>query len=103
MKLKFILPAVAFALLFSCSPKVAQPVAPPPPPPVAAAPAPANLGDIAAGKTIYENNCAKCHKLFAPTDFSAKDWEPILVRMQKKAHLDDAQMASIHTYIFSNL
>ncbi|MCV9930082.1 cytochrome c [Flavobacterium sp. LS1R49] len=58
---------------------------------------------LAAGQNLYDNNCAKCHKLFKATDFTKEDWKPILVRMQKKAHLDDTQMASISDYISSQL
>ncbi len=58
---------------------------------------------VAGGQNLYDNNCGKCHKLFKATDFSKEDWKPILVRMQKKAHLDDAQMASISDYITSQL
>jgi cytochrome c5 len=58
---------------------------------------------VAGGQNLYDNNCGKCHKLFKATDFSKEDWKPILVRMQKKVHLDDAQMASISDYITSQL
>ncbi|MEN2413027.1 cytochrome c [Flavobacterium mesophilum] len=59
--------------------------------------------ELAAGKSLYENNCAKCHKLFEPTKFTKEEWQPILVRMQKKAKLDDTNMASITNYIHSQL
>jgi cytochrome c5 len=59
--------------------------------------------ELAAGKSMYENNCAKCHKLYEPKKFNQEEWAPILVRMQKKAHLDDTQMASITSYIHSQL
>jgi cytochrome c5 len=58
---------------------------------------------VAGGQNLYDNNCGKCHKLFKATDFTKEDWKPILVRMQKKAHLDDTQMASISDYITSQL
>ncbi|KIA94660.1 MULTISPECIES: cytochrome c [unclassified Flavobacterium] len=58
---------------------------------------------VATGQNLYDNNCGKCHKLFKATDFTKEDWKPILVRMQKKAHLDDAQMASVSDYITSQL
>lgn len=59
--------------------------------------------ELAAGKMSYENNCAKCHKLFSPKDFSKAEWAPILVSMQKKAHLSDAEMAPITNYIYTQL
>ncbi|MBK8601289.1 MAG: cytochrome c [Flavobacterium sp.] len=58
---------------------------------------------LAEGKDLYENNCAKCHDLFKPTDYSKENWAPILVSMQGKAHLSDMQMASISNYIYAQL
>lgn len=59
--------------------------------------------DVAVGQNLYENNCAKCHKLFEPKSYSQEEWKPILISMQKKAHLDDAQMANISAYINAQL
>jgi cytochrome c5 len=59
--------------------------------------------ELAAGKSLYENSCVKCHKLYEPKKFTQEEWAPILVRMQKKAHLDDVQMASVTSYIHSQL
>lgn len=53
------------------------------------------------GKNLYENNCAKCHQLYEPNNFSKREWEPILIKMKRYADLDDAQMASISGYLFS--
>ncbi|MEI7508328.1 MAG: cytochrome c [Flavobacterium sp.] len=53
------------------------------------------------GKSLYESNCAKCHKLYEPIEFSKEDWKPIVRRMQKKAHLSDEQGTSIYNYIAS--
>ncbi|MES2574613.1 MAG: cytochrome c [Bacteroidota bacterium] len=59
--------------------------------------------ELMEGKTLYENSCVKCHKLYDPKEYSQEDWAPILIRMQKKAHLDDAQITSISHYINSQL
>ena len=59
--------------------------------------------ELAEGKNLYDNSCARCHKLYEPKDFMKEDWQPILVRMQKKAKLDDVKMASITNYIHSQL
>lgn len=59
--------------------------------------------ELAAGQDLYTNNCAKCHKLYEPKKFTKEEWTPILVRMGKKAHLDETQMASITNYIDSQL
>jgi cytochrome c5 len=75
---------------------------------VAAAPAEASktvalTPELEAGKNLYDNNCAKCHKLYEPKKFTKEEWGPILVRMGKKAKLDEAQLASVTGYIHSQL
>lgn len=99
MKSKIIIILALSAVLFSCGTKTAatQTVAKVEPQTVLTS------SDLAVGKSNYENNCAKCHNLYAASDFSKEDWKPIMVRMQKKAHLDDAQMATISNYIYSQL
>ncbi|WP_428231731.1 c-type cytochrome [Flavobacterium sp.] len=59
--------------------------------------------ELAEGKNLYENSCARCHKLYDAKKFTQEEWKPILIRMQKKAKLDDTQMASISNYITSQL
>ena len=59
--------------------------------------------EVTEGKNLFENSCAGCHKLYEPKKFTQEEWKPILVRMQKKAHLDDTQIASISNYITSQL
>ncbi|MDR7370940.1 cytochrome c [Flavobacterium aquidurense] len=101
MKAKILTLAAITLLAVSCGTKKTAPAAPAV---TATAPAPAALTpELAAGKSMYENNCAKCHKLFEPKKFTQEEWAPILVKMQKKAHLDDTQMASITNYIHSQL
>ena len=102
MKLRILTVTAAALFLFSCGSKKASAT------PVAEATAtefgPTELApELAEGKNMYENNCAKCHKLFEPKKFTQEEWHPILVKMQKKAKLDDVQMASITNYIHSQL
>lgn len=59
--------------------------------------------ELMEGKSLYENNCARCHKLYEAKEYSQENWKPILMRMQKKAHLEDVQIASISNYIKSQL
>lgn len=107
MKSKIVLAALFGILIYSCgtTPKVtAMQPDPVQVPPRIASPNEAPMSeDIAQGKIMYENKCASCHKLFAPTDFSKDDWQPILIRMQKKAKLEDHDMAKINNYIFASL
>ncbi len=102
MKLRILSAVFAAALLTACGSSKSDSVA------SATPAAPANTTveltpELAEGKNLYENSCARCHKLYEPTKFSKEDWQPILIRMQKKAKLDDVKMASITNYIHSQL
>lgn len=59
--------------------------------------------ELAEGKNLYENSCVKCHKLYEPKEYTKTEWTPILVKMGKKAKLNETQMASITNYIDSQL
>lgn len=59
--------------------------------------------ELAEGKSLYENSCVKCHKLYEPKEYAKTEWTPILVKMGKKAKLNETQMASITNYIDSQL
>jgi len=102
MKAKILILTAVTLLLVSCGTKKSVPA-------VAATPTVTETKaieltpELAEGKNLYDNNCAKCHKLYEPKKFSEEEWKPILTRMQKKAHLDDVQTASISNYITSQL
>ncbi|HET7732883.1 MAG TPA: hypothetical protein VFK73_03515 [Paludibacter sp.] len=51
------------------------------------------------GKELYENRCGKCHKLFASSAYTAKQWPVILNRMQNKAKITDDQKAQVFAYL----
>jgi cytochrome c5 len=57
---------------------------------------------IELGKSIYENNCAKCHDLPNIKAYSITAWQPILIKMQKKAKLSDQEREQINDYIKNN-
>ena len=54
---------------------------------------------LAEGKNLYGMNCAKCHKLYDSKDFTAEEWTPIVMRMQKKARISDEQREKIYAYL----
>jgi cytochrome c5 len=58
--------------------------------------------ELAEGKSLYENNCAHCHKLYDRKDFTAEQWTPIVQRMQKQANLDDLTTQKIYNYLTMN-
>jgi cytochrome c5 len=99
MKNILILAGLAF-LVVSCGTQKTATVATAP---VEAVKTSALTPELEAGKNLYDNNCAKCHKLYEPKSFTKEEWTPILVKMGKKAKLDETQMASITNYIDSQL
>ena len=44
------------------------------------------LNDLNAGKTIYQNQCNKCHPLYQPSQFSEQKWNMITPKMVAKAN-----------------
>lgn len=106
MKSKILTITVLGLLLFSCGTKKTPAVitAEPVQPTVTESVTVTELKpELAEGKNLYDNNCGGCHKLYEPKKFTNEEWKPILIRMQKKAHLDDTKMASISSYIASQL
>ncbi len=99
MKSKLVVVAVFSVVLFSCASKTIAPKVVE----KEVAKTVALRPELAEGKSMYENSCARCHKLFEATAFSKEEWKPILISMQKRAKLDDVKMASITYYINSQL
>lgn len=83
--------AAAVLALASCTPK----------PATAEGSKTLNAEHLAAGKTIYENSCARCHSLPEPTAHSAQDWVGIMNWMAPKAKLTDEQHALVYDYVVS--
>lgn len=106
MKLRILTIAVVTLLLVSCGAKKSTSVATTetPAPKVTETVKTTTLTpELAEGKNLYENSCARCHKLYEAKKYTQEEWAPILTRMQKKAKLDDTQMVSITNYIHSQL
>lgn len=83
-------------LIFACSPKTSPTTSTSQTAKIELTP------DLIAAKMSYENNCAKCHELFKPKDYTAEQWKPILVSMQKKAKITDQEREKIYTYLTMN-
>jgi cytochrome c2 len=55
--------------------------------------------ELAEGKELFVNNCAKCHSLKNPNNYTPQEWRPILERMAKRAHLSDAEKEKVYNYV----
>lgn len=87
----FLFAVSATVFLASCTPK----------PAVAEGTKTDNAEKLAAGKTIFENSCGRCHDLPNPTVHSAQDWVGIMNSMAPKAKLNDEQHALVYDYVVS--
>ncbi|MCK9209931.1 MAG: hypothetical protein M0P61_03745 [Ignavibacteriaceae bacterium] len=57
-------------------------------------------GNITA-EQLYKDKCGGCHALYQREKFAKGDWESVLVRMEKKAHLDMDQSNLIRQYLIA--
>ena len=109
MKTKFIIGLFALALAYGCTAKKA--ISPTPEVKDISAVAFATKVEqvsekiivtaetLAEGKSLYGMNCAKCHELFDANRFTAEEWTPIIIRMQKQAKISDEQRDKIYAYL----
>ncbi len=54
------------------------------------------------GKTLFENNCAQCHKLFNPDSRDAEKWNNVLKRMIPKTDLAYEEGRLVQGYLVAN-
>jgi nitrate/TMAO reductase-like tetraheme cytochrome c subunit len=57
---------------------------------------------IDEGKTISMNSCKKCHRYHQASEFTARKWDKILVKMVRKAHLSLDSAREVHAYYLLN-
>lgn len=61
-----------------------------------------NQDQLAQGHTIFENNCANCHKLKEPETRTAVQWNSIIKRMIPRAKLSDEDGKLVRAYVIAN-
>lgn len=54
------------------------------------------------GRTLYIDNCARCHNLYLPGAFTEKEWVDIMPKMKKKARITDTEADGILRYVLSS-
>lgn len=94
--------AVTILVMAACHkkavPTVADRTEQPAPPPKAIAGA-ATEADLAAGKTVYETKCTRCHAAKPLEAFTQERWVGILKSMVPKARLDSTQTMQVTAYV----
>ena len=58
--------------------------------------------ELNTAKSIYENNCAKCHKLKEPSSRTPEEWNNILKKMIPKAKLSYEEGSQVRAYLVAN-
>ncbi len=96
MKTKITIASIIIGITFACSPKTAPTGSTTKTTKIELTP------DLIAAKMSYENNCAKCHKLYSAKDYTPEQWKPILLSMQKKAKITDQEREKIYSYLTMN-
>ena len=59
------------------------------------------LDNLSDGYKIYSDKCVDCHDAKLPQDFSIDEWNTIMPKMGRKAHLDSLQYKSVYHYILA--
>ena len=60
-----------------------------------------NTGRNEEAKQLYLMKCSKCHRLYDPKEYDDFHWSNWMVKMKKKAHLNDEQYGKIVHYVES--
>lgn len=59
----------------------------------------ATLEELQQGRTLYINNCGRCHSLVSPDDYTPGAWNSILASMTPKTSLTSAQVTLVKKYV----
>jgi cytochrome c5 len=58
-----------------------------------------SLQNLQKGRELYSNSCASCHRLKDPIKLTKQEWETSMIKMQKKAKIDDKKKNLILQYV----
>jgi hypothetical protein len=59
----------------------------------------ASLEELQQGRTLYINNCGKCHDLYSPDDYSASQWRGIMPGMSQKTRMSTTEVTLVTKYV----
>lgn len=97
---------IAIACHKKAAPTVAtrteQPPAPAQPTSNASATTVYEAAEIAAGKTIYEGKCVRCHAAKPVENYTQQRWPGILRSMVPRSKLDSVETKQLTAYVMTN-
>jgi hypothetical protein len=59
----------------------------------------ATLADLQQGRTLYINDCGRCHGLYQPESYSPSQWKSLLPGMTSKTSLTAAEIVLVTKYV----
>ena len=93
-----LLGSVLMIVLAGCQTAPAGPTTAPPPVPPGGADL-ISTNDAIAGRALYVNKCARCHKFYDPAKYNDADWNKWMTKMNRKAKLKPDQAALLSRYL----
>jgi hypothetical protein len=57
------------------------------------------LKDLQFGRELYVAHCNGCHPLHLPKELTVPEWEQVMVKMQRKAKINDEVKEVIMKYV----
>lgn len=58
-----------------------------------------DMDALQRGRAILVTECANCHRLFLPAEYSPEQWRGIVKRMANRASLGEDQAADLELYL----
>src|ERR1043165_3512209 len=56
---------------------------------------------VTAGRTVYLQKCARCHRFYDPAAYSEEDWSGWMRKMARKARLTPEQTTHVNQFLNS--
>jgi hypothetical protein len=59
----------------------------------------ATLDELQQGRSLYINNCGRCHALVSPDNYNPSQWKTILAGMAPRTNMSASQVLLVTKYV----
>jgi mono/diheme cytochrome c family protein len=59
----------------------------------------ATIEELQQGRTLYINNCGRCHDLYSPDDYTVNQWRGIMPGMAPKTRMSSSEVTLVTKYV----